>query len=79
MPFTLLYLEKNGTCDGMNFTHLNWLMLLHYPVKIETPKMHVKWAEIQLLTLTMKQPSNAPNYIDSFIKCSDEPHNTNEQ
>jgi len=25
----------------------------------------------------MKQPSNAPNYIDSFIKCSDKPHNTN--
>jgi len=31
------------------------------------------------LTLTTKQPSNAPNCIDSFIKCSDEPHNTNEQ
>jgi len=27
----------------------------------------------------MKEPSNAPNYIDSFIKYSDEPHNTNQQ
>jgi len=27
----------------------------------------------------MKYPSNAPNYIHSFIKGSDEPHNTNEQ
>ena len=25
----------------MNFTHLTWLMLLLYLVKVETPKMHV--------------------------------------
>jgi len=25
----------------MNFTHLTWLMLLHYLVKVEAPKMHV--------------------------------------
>jgi len=41
MPFSPLDLEKNGTCDGVNFTHLTWLMLLHYLVKFETPKMHV--------------------------------------
>jgi len=41
MPFSLLDLEKNSTCDGMNFIHLTWLMLLHYLVKVETPKMHV--------------------------------------
>ena len=41
MPFSLLFLEKNSTCDGMNFTHLTWLMLLHYLVKVETLKMNV--------------------------------------
>jgi len=37
----MLDLEKNCTRDRMNFTHLTWLMLLHYLVKVETPKMHV--------------------------------------
>jgi len=41
MPFSLLDLEKNSTCDGMNFTDLTWLMLLYCLVKVETPKMHV--------------------------------------
>ena len=41
MPFSLLDSEKNSTCDGMNFTHLTWLMLLHYLVKVETQKMQV--------------------------------------
>jgi len=41
MLFSLLDLEKNSTCDGMNFTHLTWLMLLHYLVKFETPSVHV--------------------------------------
>ena len=41
MLFSLLDLEKNSTHDGMNFTHLTWLVLLHYLVKVETPKMHV--------------------------------------
>jgi len=41
MPFSLLDLEKNSTCDIMNSTHLTWLVLLHYLVKAETPKMHV--------------------------------------
>jgi len=41
MRFPLLALERNGTCDDMNFTHLTWLMLLHYLVKFETSKMHV--------------------------------------
>jgi len=31
----------NVTCDIMimNFTHLTWLVLLHYLVKVETLKM----------------------------------------
>jgi len=41
MPFLLLDLEKNGTCDSMNLTHLAWLVLLYYLVKVETQKMHV--------------------------------------
>jgi len=41
MLFSLLDLEKNSTCDGVTFTHLTWLMLLNYLVKVETPKMHV--------------------------------------
>jgi len=41
MPFSLLDSEKISTCDGMNFTHITWLMLLHYLVKVETQKMHV--------------------------------------
>jgi len=41
MPILLLDLEKNGTCDSVNFDQLAWLMLLHYLVKVETPKMHV--------------------------------------
>ena len=39
MQFSLLDLEMNDTCDGMNFTHLTQLMLLHYLVKVETVKM----------------------------------------
>jgi len=41
MPFSLLDLEKNSTCDGMNFIHLTLFVLLHYLVKVETPKMNV--------------------------------------
>ena len=41
MPFSLLDLEKSSTFDGMNFSHHTRLMLLHYLVKFETPKMHV--------------------------------------
>jgi len=41
MPYSVLDLEKNSICDGMNFTHLTSLMLLHYLVKVETSKMHV--------------------------------------
>jgi len=41
MPFKLLDLETNCTYEGMNFIHLTSLMLLHYLVKVETPKMHV--------------------------------------
>jgi len=40
MLFSLLDLQKNSTCDcdGVDFTHLTWLLLLHYLVKVETPK-----------------------------------------
>jgi len=41
MSFSPLDLEKNSTCDDMNITHLTWLILLHYLVKVETLKMHV--------------------------------------
>jgi len=41
MQFSVLDLEKNCTCDGMNLTHLTWLVLPHYLIKIEIPKMHV--------------------------------------
>jgi len=40
MLFSLLDLEKDSTCYGMNLTHLTCLVLLHYFVKFETPKMH---------------------------------------
>ena len=31
-------LKMNVTCNCMNFTHLRYLMLLHYLVKVKTPK-----------------------------------------
>ena len=36
MELSLLELQTNGTCDIMNFTHLTWLVLLHYLVKVKT-------------------------------------------
>jgi len=36
MQFSLLDLQKNDTCDIINFTHLTWLVLLHYLVKVKT-------------------------------------------
>jgi len=41
MPFSLLDLEKSGTCGSVNFTHLAYVTLLYYLLKVETPKMHV--------------------------------------
>ena len=41
MPFSLLDLGTNNTCDSLNFNHLTQLVLPHYLVKLETPKMHV--------------------------------------
>jgi len=41
MQFSLFDFKMNDTCEGMNFTHLTQLMLLHYLVKVETPKMRV--------------------------------------
>jgi len=77
MPFSRLDLQKNSTCVGMNFIHLTWLVLLHYPVKAETPKMHVNTNSV--FNVNYKIAVNASNYIHSLKKCSDEPHNTNEQ
>jgi len=39
MLLSLLELQTNDTCDIMNFTHITWLVLLHYLVKVKTPKM----------------------------------------
>jgi len=39
MLFPLLDLQMNDTCDFMNYTHLTWLVLLHYLVKVKTLKM----------------------------------------
>jgi len=49
-------------------------MLLHYLVKIETPKMHVNTNSAS--NVNYKRPSNVPNYNDGFTRCSDETHNT---
>ena len=38
MQFSLLDLEINGTCDSANFTHLTYVMLMHYLVKVKSPK-----------------------------------------
>jgi len=74
MPFSLLDLEKNYTCDVMNLAHLTRLVLLHYLIKVETMKTHLNTNSA--FNVNYK---NAPNYNDSFIKCSDEPHNAYEQ
>jgi len=39
IQFSMLDLQMNVTCDGMTFTHLTELVLLHYFVKDKTPKM----------------------------------------
>jgi len=39
MQLSLLELQTKGTCEIMNFTHLTWLVLIHYLVKVKTPKM----------------------------------------
>jgi len=39
MQLSLLELQTNDTSDVMNFTHLAWLVLLHYLAKVKTPKM----------------------------------------
>jgi len=41
MQFSQLDFEMNATCAAMKFTHLAQLMLLHYLVKFEKPKMQV--------------------------------------
>jgi len=61
------------------FTHLTWLVLPHYLVKLKQPQCMWLCTQIHPLTLTTEQPYNAPNYNDNFRKCSDEPHSTNEQ
>jgi len=46
-------------------------------VKVERQKMHVNINSA--FDVNTKHPSDAPTYIDSFIKCSDKPHNGNYQ
>ena len=80
MPFLLLDLENNSTCDGMNFTHLTWLVLLHYLVKVETPKMHVNTNSAFNFNYKIAVKCTKLHWhIDSFLKCSDEPYNTNKR
>jgi len=52
MLFSLLDLEKNCTCEGVNLTHLTWLECLHYLAKLKHRKC--MWTQIQLLMLTTK-------------------------
>jgi len=73
----MLDLETNCICDSRNFTRLTWLMLLHYLVKVETPKMHANTNSS--FNVNYETAVNSPNCIDSFTKCSDEPHSTNKQ
>jgi len=35
MQLSLLELQMNDTCDIMKFTHLTWLLLLHYLMKVK--------------------------------------------
>jgi len=39
MLLSPLDLQMNDTCDIINFTHLRWLVLLHYLMKVKAPKM----------------------------------------
>jgi len=39
MQVSLLDLKIGDTCDGMDFIQLTYLMLLHYLVKVKTPKV----------------------------------------
>jgi len=71
MPLSLLDSEKNCTYDCMNFTHLSWLMLLHYLVKVETTKMRVNTNSA--FNINYEIAVKCTNYIDSLIKCSEEP------
>jgi len=41
MQFSLFDFQMNDTRDGRKFTHLTYVMLLHYLVKDETLKMCV--------------------------------------
>jgi len=59
----------NGTCEGINFTHLTELMLLHYLVKVEKPKMHVNTTSAVNVNYKIAVTC-IKLYIDSFIKCS---------
>jgi len=52
--------------------HLTQLLLLHYLVKVETPEMHVN--KTLAFNVNYKKLLHASNFIDSFIKCSDESH-----
>jgi len=65
MQFLPLDLQMNDTCDIMNFTHLTWLVLLHYLVKVKTPKM---WYYNGIL------PKKVASDDHSFIKVDHSDH-----
>jgi len=69
MPFSLLDVKMNGTCDGVYFTCLNYLVLLHYLVKIETPKMQTNRNSYS--NINYKTAIKCINLLstDSFIIC----------
>jgi len=76
MQFLLLDFKMNDTCDCTNFTHLTWLLLLHYLVKFETPKMHVNTTSYFIVSRYLQNNRYMHQiYIDSFIKYSDESYN----
>jgi len=65
MQFSQLDLKMNGICDGMNFTHLTELMLLHYLVKVKTLKCNITAGDYQTKLHQM---------YHSFIKVDQDHH-----
>ena len=66
MQFSLLDFKMNDTCDGMNFTDLTKLLLLHYFAKVMTWKMLVNTTVA--FNVNYKTVVTCIKYVDSFIK-----------
>jgi len=54
MQFSLLDCEMNDTYEGMNFTHLTQLMMLHYRTSSKSNHRKCMWTQLQLIMLTTK-------------------------